>query len=68
MSVCVQGSVVACVRDPLRLLQVRIHVGLVSAVAGWSLLLLLFRHNLQTHLHLPLDTGPQTTFSHNANR
>lgn len=67
MSVCVHESAVARVRDPLRLLQVRIHVGFVSAEAGWSLLLLLFCHDLQTHLHLPLDTDPQTTFSHEAN-
>lgn len=67
MSVCVHENVAACVRDPLRLLQVRIHVGFVSAEAGWSLLLLLFCHDLQTHLHLPLDTGPQTAFSHIAN-
>lgn len=68
MSVCVHESVGARVRDPLRLLQVRIHVGFGPAEAGWSLLLLLFCHDLQTHLQLPLDTGPKTTFSHKAKR
>lgn len=61
LCVCERASVChACERDPLRLLQVRVHVGFVSAEAGWSLLLLLFRHDLQSHLHLPLDTERKT--------
>lgn len=56
---CVVFSVCVCV-DSLRLLQVRVHVGFISAEAGWSLLLLLLCHYLQRHLHLPLKWRQQT--------
>lgn len=46
--------------DSLRLLQVRVHVGFISAGAGWSLLLLLLCHYLQRHLHLTLKWRQQT--------
>lgn len=67
--VCMNVQVcVVSVRDPLRLLQVRVHVGFVSAEAGWSLFLLLFRHDLQSHLHLPLDTERKTRSTQRTNR
>lgn len=67
--VCVNVRVcVGRVRDPLRVLQVRVHVGFVSAEASWSLLLLLFRHDLQSHLHLPLDTERTTGSTQRTNR
>lgn len=50
-----EGVTVCVFLDLLRLLQVRVHVGFVSAVACWPLLVLLLRHDLQRHLHLPLQ-------------